>query len=62
MRSIQRKDLLILTDLSTEQLWVVSELVDDINATIERGYLEPVEIAEVLERLAAILRRNGERS
>jgi hypothetical protein len=58
MRVIQRGDLLPLSDLNTRQLHMVSDLAEDINAETEsRGGMSPKEVAEVLERLAAILRK-----
>lgn len=56
-RTIQNGDLLPLGDLTTPQQYMVSELVGDINASIERNYLTTEAVIEVLERLAAILRR-----
>jgi hypothetical protein len=59
MHIIQAADLLPLADLENQQLWMVHDLTDSINAEIERNRLSIRQTAEVLERLAGILRRKS---
>ena len=56
VRSIQSKDLLQLSDMTEHQMWMASEIANDINLDIEGGNMSMVEAADVLERIAAILR------
>jgi hypothetical protein len=56
MRYIQNSDLLPLSDMTHQQLYMASELSESVNYEIEAASMKPVECAEVLERLAAIIR------
>ena len=43
-------------DLNNNQRWMLSEIADDINAMTETGTMTAGEAAEVLDRLAGILK------
>ena len=43
-------------DLDTNQRWMLAEIADDINAMTETGAMTTGKAAEVLDRLAGILK------
>lgn len=53
---IQPADMLIFTDLKETPMWMARELAENINNSIEMGQFTCEEAAEVLERIAEILR------
>ena len=53
---IQPPDMLVFTDLRSTPMWMASELAENINNSIEMGQFTCEEAADVLERLAKILR------
>jgi len=56
-RTIQPKHLLPLSNLEIQQQWMASEIAESVNADIEARKLTAEGAAEVLERLATILRK-----